>query len=79
VESTDNTGLFPNSAPNTNIAIARNLIADSGRSGIWVGQLNGGTTVDNVIIGWDLHPEVPLFGAISKRAHNCSRILLSLW
>jgi hypothetical protein len=62
VESTDNTGLFPNSAPNTNISIARNLIADSGRSGIWVGQLNGGTITDNVIIGWNLRPGLPLFG-----------------
>jgi hypothetical protein len=62
VESTDNTGLFPNSAPNTNISIARNLVVDSGRSGIWVGQLNGGTIIDNVIIGWNLHPELPLFG-----------------
>lgn len=62
VESTDSRGLFPNSAPNTNISITRNLIMDSGRSGIWVGQLDGGTITDNVVSGWDLHPELPLFG-----------------
>jgi hypothetical protein len=62
VESTDDKGLFPTSAPNTNISIARNRIVNSGRSGIWVGQLDGGTIRDNVIVGWNRHPELPLFG-----------------
>jgi hypothetical protein len=46
----------------TNISIEDNLIIDSGRSGIWVGELDGGTVRDNVIIGYDKHPELPLFG-----------------
>jgi hypothetical protein len=62
VESTDDKGLFPTSAPNTNISIESNRIVNSGRSGIWVGQLDGGTIRDNVIVGWNRHPELPLFG-----------------
>ena len=53
---------FPPSAPNTNISIERNLVADSGRSGIWVGQLDGGRISDNVINGWDRYPALPLLG-----------------
>jgi hypothetical protein len=62
VESTKSGVGFPASAPNTNVSIQRNLVARSGRSGIWVGQLDGGTVSDNVVAGWDLHPELPLFG-----------------
>jgi hypothetical protein len=62
VESTDNRNLFPASAPNTNVSIERNRIVNSGRSGIWVGQLAGGVIRDNVVIRWNQHPELPLFG-----------------
>jgi hypothetical protein len=62
VESTNDKNLFPVSAPNTNISIERNRVVDSGRSGIWVGELDGGAIHDNVIIRWDRHPELPLFG-----------------
>lgn len=62
VESTDNTNGFPASTPNTNVAIEGNRVIDSGRSGIWVGELDGGTISGNVISHWDLHPELPLFG-----------------
>jgi len=62
VESTNDENLFPASAPNTNISIERNRVVDSGRSGIWVGELDGGAIRDNVIVGWDRHPELPLFG-----------------
>jgi hypothetical protein len=27
-----------------------------------VGELNGGEIRDNAILGWDRHPELPLFG-----------------
>jgi hypothetical protein len=37
-------------------------VVDSGRSGIWVGELDGGAVSDNVINHWDQHPELPLFG-----------------
>lgn len=62
VESTNDKNLFPASAPNTNVSIERNRVVDSGRSGIWVGELDGGTISDNVINKWDRHPELPLFG-----------------
>jgi hypothetical protein len=48
--------------PNTNISIARNRVIGSGRSGIWVGERDGGTFRDNVIIAWNRHPEFPIFG-----------------
>jgi hypothetical protein len=62
VESTNDENLFPGSMSNTNISIEGNRVVDSGRSGIWVGELDGGAIRDNVIIRWDRHPELPLFG-----------------
>jgi hypothetical protein len=62
VESTNNTFAFASSSPNTNIIIQRNHIVDSGRSGIWVAGLNDGKIQDNCILGWDRHPELPIFG-----------------
>jgi hypothetical protein len=62
VESTTGTGSFSTASPNTNISISRNLIVNSGRSGIWVGELDGGEIRGNRISGWDRHPELPLFG-----------------
>ncbi|MDQ2898671.1 MAG: right-handed parallel beta-helix repeat-containing protein [Acidobacteriota bacterium] len=67
VESTDNTFAFASAAPNTNISILNNYIADSGRAGLWIGQLNGGTISGNVIVRWNSHPELPLFG-VSENA-----------
>jgi len=62
VESTNDKNLLPAAMPNTNISIGRNHVIDSGRSGIWVGELDGGTIRDNVIIRWNRHPEFPIFG-----------------
>jgi hypothetical protein len=62
VVSTNSTNAFASSHANTNISIQNNFIFDSGRSGIWVGELNGGAIRDNFIIGYDKHPELPLFG-----------------
>jgi len=62
VDSINNIGAFASSPVNSNIAIEANDILDSGRSGIWVGELNGGTIRDNLIIGYDRYPELPLFG-----------------
>ena len=53
---------FPASSPNTNIVIERNTVLDSGRSGIWVNELSSGAIRDNVVRGWDQHPELPLNG-----------------
>jgi hypothetical protein len=62
VESTTSTGHFSTAMANANISIVRNHVANSGRSGIWVGELDGGDIRDNVIVRWDQHPELPLFG-----------------
>jgi hypothetical protein len=62
VESTSGTGGFSTRSPNTNISISRNVIVNSGRSGISVGELDGGEIKGNSISGWDRHPELPLFG-----------------
>jgi hypothetical protein len=62
VESTTNTNTFSKAMPNTNISILRNEVANSGRTGIWVGELDGGDIRDNVITRWDQHPELPIFG-----------------
>jgi len=62
VDSINNIGAFASLPVNSNIAIEANDIFDSGRSGIWVGDLNGGKIRDNLIIGYDRYPELPLFG-----------------
>jgi len=62
VSSTNATNRFPAASPNTNITIERNKVVDSGRTGIWIGELDGGAVRHNVIAGWDQHPELPLNG-----------------
>ncbi len=63
VVSTDNKQVgFASAASNTNISILNNSIADSGRSAIWVGELNGGTIENNLIGKYDLHPELGVWG-----------------
>jgi hypothetical protein len=62
VETTGSAGGFSAAAPNANISILRNAVANSGRSGLWIGELDGGKIEDNVITDWDEHPELPLFG-----------------
>jgi hypothetical protein len=68
VSSTNATNRFPAASPNTNITIERNEVTDSGRSGIWVGELDGGAISHNVIAGWDRHPELPLNGVDPQTA-----------
>ena len=73
VDSINATHAFVESSPNTNISILNNRILSSGRSGIWVGQVNGGTIRDNAVIRYDQHPELPLFGV---SAAESSQLLL---
>jgi hypothetical protein len=68
VSSTTNTNAYPASPVNTNVTIRGNRIVNSGRSGIWIGALNGGAIEDNTIDNWDRHPELPLFGVNAKTA-----------
>ncbi|MBI3493165.1 MAG: right-handed parallel beta-helix repeat-containing protein [Acidobacteria bacterium] len=62
VASTDTVNAFAQSAWNTNITIRSNYVADSGRAGVWIGDLDGGAVQDNVIVRWNQHPELPYFG-----------------
>jgi hypothetical protein len=62
VVSTNNQNdAFSSTASNTNVSIVNNYIADAGRTGIWIGELNGGTLQNNLIIRWNQHPELPLY------------------
>lgn len=57
VVSTNNQSFgFASSAGNTNITIANNYIADSGRSGIWLGEVDGGTLQNNLVIRSSQNP-----------------------
>jgi hypothetical protein len=62
VATTNTKNDFPASSPNTNISIERNTVLNSGRTGIWVNGVAGGAFRDNVVRGWDRHPELPLNG-----------------
>lgn len=59
---------FSTASPNTNIIIRRNVVTNSGRTGIWVGELDGGDISENVIARWNQHPELPLFGVNAPTA-----------
>ena len=47
---------FSSSPSNQNITIQNNYVADSGRSGIWVGEVNGGTLQNNLVIRSSQNP-----------------------
>ena len=68
VTSTNQTYAYAASPVNTDIAIQGNRIVDSGRSGIWIGELNGGSIEGNTIDNWYRHPELPLFGVNAQTA-----------
>jgi hypothetical protein len=57
VESSDDQQFgFASSKANTNINIANNYIADSRRSGIWLGEVSNGTLENNLLIRSNRHP-----------------------
>jgi len=56
VTTSDPFFIFSAVAANTNVQITRNYIADSGRSGIWIGELNGGVLNKNLIIRYSQNP-----------------------
>jgi len=68
--STDQNFNFISGAPNTNITISGNSIVNSGRAGIWVGNVNGGTIDNNSEVLYNQHPELAYWGvstAIAKQ------------
>jgi hypothetical protein len=63
VVSTNNQAFgFATSQSNTNISVLNNYVVDSGRSGIWIGEVNGGTLQNNFVARWNQHPEFATFG-----------------
>jgi hypothetical protein len=50
VSTNDQQFSFASNPSNSNISILNNYIADSGMSGIWVGELGGGTIQNNLVI-----------------------------
>ena len=62
VATTDPKNDFTATSPNTGIVIERNTVIDSGRTGIWANEVSGGVIRNNVIRGWNQHPELPLNG-----------------
>lgn len=55
-------GRFVTARVNTGITIAGNRISDSGRSGIWVSSILGGSIRDNVIERHNRRPGLPMVG-----------------
>jgi hypothetical protein len=62
VAPTNDKNQFSALMPNSNISIVHNRVINSGRSGIWISGINGGSVSDNTILGWDRHPELPFWG-----------------
>lgn len=55
-------GRFVTSRVNRQVVIAGNHILDSGRAGIWISNVAGGSIRDNVITGHGLRPALPIVG-----------------
>jgi hypothetical protein len=62
VASNDQNFDFVSAPVSSNISILNNYIAGSGRGGIWIGELNYGEVNNNVIVRWNQHPELPVWG-----------------
>jgi uncharacterized protein (TIGR03437 family) len=62
VSSNDRNFGFVSQPVNSNISILNNYVADSGRGGIWIGELNGGEVSGNVIVRWNEFPNLPVWG-----------------
>ena len=45
-----------------NITIANNYISNAGRAGIWGGNMDGGTIQGNTVAGYNLYPQLALWG-----------------
>lgn len=73
VSSQANGGAFAQIATNTNITIRNNYVADSGRAGIWLGEIEPGTVQDNVIVRWNRHPELPYNGVAPQVASQLAQ------
>jgi len=66
--TTDQNFNFISGAPNTNITISGNSIVNSGRAGIWVGNVTGGIVENNSEILYNQHPGLAYWGVSSAVA-----------
>jgi hypothetical protein len=63
VGSTNNNNYtFARNPTNSSVTIRSNYVADSGRAGIWVGQVTNGAVYDNVVVRWFRRPEMLVWG-----------------
>lgn len=60
-------------APNSNIVISGNTVVDSGRAGIWIGNVNGGTVQNNAVRVFNQHPELAYWGVSDVVAKQLAR------
>jgi uncharacterized protein (TIGR03437 family) len=69
IVTTNNQGFAFGSVPtNSGITIKNNYIADSGRSGIWVGETNSGTLQNNLVIRWNQQSQLGILGISPPQA-----------
>ena len=62
VASNDQNFDFVSQPVNTNISVLNNYIADSGRGGIWIGEVSGGQVNNNVVVRWNEYPNLQVWG-----------------
>jgi uncharacterized protein (TIGR03437 family) len=63
ISTNDNNFSFATASSNSNVSILNNFIIYSGRSGLWIGELSGGTLENNVVIASNQTPTLGgLFG-----------------
>lgn len=68
--STDQSFNLISGAPNMNVVITGNSLVNSGRGGIWVGNVNGGRVENNSALLYNQHPELAYWGvstAVTKQ------------
>ena len=56
-----------------NISITNNYIANSGRTAIWAGNLDGGTIQGNTFAGFNLYPQLALWGVTQTLASQLTQ------
>jgi len=64
---------FTSAPTNTDVTIANNYIADSQRSGIWIGELSGGTLSNNLITRYSQNPS--LNGTFGIPQQNAAQVV----
>lgn len=69
VVSASSSGRLVTTRANRDVTITGNRISNSGRAGIWVSNVAGGSIRDNVIVEHYRRPNLPLVGvAVADRA-----------